>query len=377
MQIILQLTRACNLGCTYCYQRHRPGAGMTADVAERAVLCAIRDGHQRIALTYFGGEPLLERQMIEESWPALRHLGARAGAFVTAKISTNGVLLDRTFAAFAKRTGLFISLSVDGGPDAQNLGRPTVDHRPTSAAADRAIRALVDEGTPFSTYSVITPENVEFLDRSIEHLFERGARMMVTTLDFGAAWDDPALDRLSRAYKRLTRLYVKLLRSGHSFFLAPFDSKIQSRTKTGFSDRDSCRAGVRQIAVDPEGRIYPCIEFLESEANAIGDVDSGIDRARHRELNRRLAGQAPEACGECAISERCASQCACLNLRTNGAMRAVDALLCAHERILTLTTDRLAAHLMRKRNVAFLNRHFNPYHDALQIIDDVVQEMKP
>ena len=37
MQLVLQLTRDCDFACTYCYQRHRPGRGMSAEVAVRAV----------------------------------------------------------------------------------------------------------------------------------------------------------------------------------------------------------------------------------------------------------------------------------------------------------------------------------------------------
>lgn len=374
MQIVLQMTRSCNLACRYCYQRHVKGRGMSVETAEAALAYGIRAGHRRLALTFFGGEPLLEESTIREVWPRLRRSAAENDVDLSAKISTNGVLMTDDFAQFARDRGIFVSLSIDGDPIAQDAGRPTVDGAATSSAATRALEILVRTRTPFSTYSVVTPANSGRIDRSIAYLFEHGARMMVTTLDFGGAWDDAALDRLSRAYLRTAKLYLKWHRSGEDFYLAPFDSQIAARTRPNEFRYESCRAGVRQIAVDPDGRIYPCIEFLEDVAHSIGDVTTGIDHDRWRRLNAKLSGRSPEECGDCAIRERCASNCACLNLRTAGAMRNVDELLCAHERIVTLTTDRLAARLFKKRDRRFLDRHYNPYSDPLRVIESIFRE---
>src|SRR5689334_17190549 len=164
MQLVLQLTRDCNLACTYCYQRHVKGRGMTPAVARRAVEWLIDAGHNQIALTYFGGEPLLNRELIEATWPELRRLGLARGALVSAKICTNGTRLDRSFAKFARETALFVSLSVDGGPAVQDSGRPFANGLASSAAVERALQALVAERTPFATYQVITPRNCGALD---------------------------------------------------------------------------------------------------------------------------------------------------------------------------------------------------------------------
>ncbi|MAG58793.1 MAG: hypothetical protein CMJ83_21095 [Planctomycetes bacterium] len=374
MQLVLQLTRDCNFACTYCYQTHSAGRGMTPEVAEAAVERLLDAGHAHVAITFFGGEPLLERETLEACWPALRELGARRGALVTAKVCTNGALLDRSLAEFARRTGLFVSLSVDGGPDVQDTGRPTVDGHSTSALAENALERLRVARAPFATYQVITPANAAVLARSTEWLLRRGSRVFVSTLDFGAPWTPADLRRLGVAYRGLARRYVRWTRRGETFFMTPFDAKITARTQGSRFGKETCCAGVRQIAVDPDGGIYPCIEFLESPKWKIGDVASGIDPASLASVYHDHGGSRPEECGDCGIRSRCASNCACLNLRVGGEMHSIDALLCAHERLVTQAADRIGRRLFQKRDRTFLDRHYNPWHQPLAVLESIFEE---
>lgn len=110
MHLTLHLTDACNLRCKYCYVRqdtHR----MTLDTAKAAVNMAADDpGHHGII--FFGGEPLLRRQLIYDTVQYAESLGL-PGKFHY-KITTNGTLLDDEFLAFSKRYQVFIALSHDG-----------------------------------------------------------------------------------------------------------------------------------------------------------------------------------------------------------------------------------------------------------------------
>lgn len=374
MQLVLQLTRDCNFACTYCYQRHRPGPGMSAAVAERAVQMLLDRGHAHVAVTWFGGEPLLERALIETVQPRLAALGAARGALVTAKVSTNGALLDGSFCRFARRHALFVSLSTDGCPEAQDAGRPAVGGAPTSQLVERALRALTATRTPFATYSVVTPANVRLLPRSVDWLFARGARFLVSTLDMGAAWGPADLRALARAYRGLARRHARWTARGLDFYLAPFDGKIAAHTHGDAFRRDRCAAAVRQVAVDPDGFVYPCIEFLESPAHRIGHVDRGIDADLLRRWRTAHGGERPEECSGCGIRERCGSTCACLNLRTAGSLHGVTALLCAHERAVTLAADRLGTRLYRRRDRTFLRRQYEPHHHVLSAIEGMIEE---
>lgn len=401
MQLVLQLTRDCNLACTYCYQRHALGPAMSADVVRRSLDWALDAGNARVALTYFGGEPLLARDVIEATWPELRRRGLARGALVSAKVSTNGTRLDRAFARFARETALFVSLSVDGGPEVQDMGRPFVEGRgaesstsetaratrratpsastnatpsATSGAVERALEHLAAERTPFCAYQVITPSNARHLDASVAWLFERGARLFASALAVDQEWTQADFDALQTSYAKLAQRYRRWLAAGERFYLAPFDAKLDQHTKLARFKEGACRAGVRQFAIDPEGFLYPCIEFLESLTFRVGHVETGLDRAALRSMWKAHGGEREDACDDCGIRSRCASSCACVNLRTSGESRRADAVLCAHERAVALAADELGAELFAKRERHFLDRQYNPQHGPLEVLEGLFAE---
>ena len=64
MHYTLHLTDRCNLACTYCYV-HKGKTDMSLDTAKRVVdMAAAEGGHHGIV--FFGGEPLLCRDLMEQ-----------------------------------------------------------------------------------------------------------------------------------------------------------------------------------------------------------------------------------------------------------------------------------------------------------------------
>lgn len=379
MEVILQLTRDCNLACRYCYQlgKHRRDRGMSIETALVAIRLAIAQGAQQLAVSFFGGEPLLNRGTIEAVAPQLRRIGDENGVVVSAKVSTNGVLLDNSFAHFAREHGIFVSLSTDGHPKAQDAGRPLA-HGSTAKSSvfvEAALANLVAAKTPFCTYQVVTPDNAKHFVRSVDWLFARGSRALITGLDFGAQWSEESLTVLGRQYRALARRYVRWTRKGVKFYLAPFDGKIAEHTRGGSGPHAGCAAGVRQFAVDPDGVLYPCVEFLFDERFRIGDLAHGFDADAKRSVADTFNGHRPEECGDCGIRTRCATSCACLNHRTTGKLREVDALVCAHEKLITLAADRMGEILWKKRDKSFIDRQYNPAHHALSAVEDWIDEV--
>ena len=77
-----------------------------------------------------------------------------------------------------------------------------------------------------ATRTVITPDTVCHLSASISYLWDRGARILVSAIDYTAEWDADALARLEAEYRRVARFYTRLLRERRAFHLEPFDSRI-------------------------------------------------------------------------------------------------------------------------------------------------------
>lgn len=107
--LTIELTRACNLRCSFCYQ----GTGRRADAIdgiEPVRLRRILDGIEVRDVWLTGGEPILYRRL-----PSL--LAYLADRGVHATLTSNGTLIDRARAELLVSSGLSrLVISLDGPP---------------------------------------------------------------------------------------------------------------------------------------------------------------------------------------------------------------------------------------------------------------------
>jgi uncharacterized protein len=123
-QFVLKIASRCNLDCSYCYMYNKGDDGwrkrpviMSDDVFDAAI-GRIREhcdasGQRQVQLSFHGGEPTLVGPEKFDEWcraarSRLAHLD------VCLSVQTNGVLLDRTWAAVFKRNRVDVGVSVDG-----------------------------------------------------------------------------------------------------------------------------------------------------------------------------------------------------------------------------------------------------------------------
>ena len=59
IEVTLILTEECTLSCSYCYQKVFSPARLSVKTAVESLVSAIRHGAESLALTFFGGEPLI------------------------------------------------------------------------------------------------------------------------------------------------------------------------------------------------------------------------------------------------------------------------------------------------------------------------------
>lgn len=372
MDLTLILTESCNLRCTYCYQPSYPERHMDSRVAIAAIERSIEEGANQIALTFFGGEPLLRKEALLEILVAARALERRYEIPVTAKVSTNGLLVDEAFIAAAAQLGLFISLSCDGVEASQNSGRPTAEGDESAPAVYRALELLVRRRLPFATYSVITPNNVTRLDESIRMLWERGARILITAMDYTATWRPQDVRTLKRQYRKLAGFYRDKLREREHFHLEPFDSRISQRTRGG--EWKACAPGVRQITVAPDGTLYGCVEYFHRRLMPLGNLETWLDRDAVKALSCARGGRPPE-CADCGVRDRCVNSCACVNLRGTGEARLPSEISCLLEQLTIQCVDESGGKLYREKNAGFLVRSYSQSYHLLSSIEAYLNDI--
>jgi uncharacterized protein len=313
----LVLTRACNLRCGYCYQRHAPDRSMSWTTLRAALEWGLGAGGPRLEIVFSGGEPLLELPLIRR---AVAHAAGSRPARLT--LLTNGTLLDDAAIEFCARHAFDVQLSCDGVPEAQEARAPGTFEvldarlaRLTSAWADYARQHLTVGMT-------VTPPAVPRLADSVEHLLGRGVRRIALTPAFGpaaeAGYDERALEEQFVRLERIGRAWLE--REGHVPLLF---LQRDGGPGPGPERRTACGAACGiQPAVDVDGQVYPCALLIApllagayprvrraARRLRIGPVtDPAIEERRRSFLPRAARARLlrrPAACGGCAWVDDC------------------------------------------------------------------------
>ncbi len=377
MNVTLHLTTGCNLRCSYCFEGdHSYREDMPVEVARAAIDFALRDGGSAPGIIFFGGEPLMKRDVIVA---AVAHARAACAAASGArpviphfKITTNGLLLDDDFLDWCAAEDVAISLSFDGVREAHDRHRLNVAGQGTWERVDERARALLQR-RPYSPAIMVTsPETVRWAAAGVRHLFAIGFRYVVFQINYAGAWDDTSLAELERQYRAMAELYVEMTRREEKFYLSPFDVKLATHIRGEEARGLLCKLGVRQVSVAPDGALYPCVQFVRDGRDrrfAVGDVWEGV-LAGARDACFEATEREHKACGGCDIKDRCNRHCGCLNLQTTGDLGSPSPILCEHERLLTPIADWIGETLWEERAPMFVQKHYNRGFAMLSLIED-------
>jgi len=339
---------------------------MTAETACRVADMAAQDGGHH-GIVFFGGEPLLCRDVIEETVAYAESIQKTGKCFFHYKITTNGLLLDDDFLSYACRHNMFIALSHDGlGNDSTR-----VDERGRGYTEKLEVTAkrLLSCKPYAPVLMTVTPETLPQYADSVRYLYGLGFRYIICSMDYSAAWQEQDLMVLKRQYRRLASFYREITLREEKFYLSPFEVKISSHIHSRNARAERCELGKKQISIAPDGKIYPCVQLVGDPMFCIGDIQNGIDEQK-REALYQLNEREKEECTGCVIRERCNHYCACLNKAATGDIRKISPFLCAHERILLPIADGLAERLYREKNALFIQKQYNDMFPLISLTED-------
>jgi uncharacterized protein len=379
MHLTLHLTPGCNMRCGYCYAPPRAGAAMSEEIGSLALQLGARLNSGSCGIVFFGGEPLLHLGLIRVLVERARAMETASGCRFHFKITTNGLLLDEEFLEFSLEEDVLVAMSFDGVREAHDRHRRLADGSPSFDLLLQRLKLLLAARPYSSVLMVVTPETVSRLTESVEFLLDLGCRYLIVSLDYSAPWTEAAFRILEQEYRGLAKRYIRWTEAGRKFYLSPFEVKLSSHINRHCYRKERCELARRQLSVDTEGYLYPCVQFTRGGPESdwcIGHVARGIDERRRRRLHD-ASEEEKESCRSCAAKERCNSTCGCLNWQTTGSINAVSPVLCRHERMLLPIADRVGAHLYRKRAPLFLHKHYNAAYPVISLLEEAERGSQP
>ena len=352
------------MACAYCYYRQKGDTAASFDTIKAAIDMSVRQDPST-GICFFGGEPLLEKGLIEATIAYADVIHQETGHRFFYKITTNGTLLDEAFLKLAGRTNMVIAVSHDGLMSAG--GR---EYRDGAALNPEKLQLLLHY-QPFAiAMTTVHPFAVGDFAASVEWLFQQGFRYLITSPAHGAhiPWDEQSCATLEEQYRQIAELYIKWTKAGEKFFFGAFETKIASHIDSEKHIEHQCHIGKDQISVAPDGKIYPCVQFVGNPDYCIGDVRAGINPARRQELAALRCS--PALCENCAVSDRCIHTCGCMNSLDTGSVNEVSPFQCRHEKMLISIVDKMAEQLYRSKNRRFIAKHYDPSYPLISLIED-------
>ncbi|MDU6629929.1 MAG: thioether cross-link-forming SCIFF peptide maturase, partial [Lachnoanaerobaculum sp.] len=129
--LCLHIAHDCNLACKYCFaeegEYHGRRALMSYDVGKRALdfLVANSGNRRNLEVDFFGGEPLMNWQVVKDLVKYGRSLEEANNKKFRFTITTNGMLLNDEIMEFCNQEMSNVVLSLDGRKEVNDAMRPT------------------------------------------------------------------------------------------------------------------------------------------------------------------------------------------------------------------------------------------------------------
>lgn len=290
--LVLHLTEQCNLRCKYCFMTHG-NERMSVEVAEAAVDYLLKECGKYARVTFFGGEPLLEFELIRHITDYIR---AKSTAPVMLDIVTNGTMLTDDFFEYAHKEGILISISYDGLLNDTN--RINEDMEPVLNVA-KYKDAIIKYG--ITSAGVIDVDNVGIWHDNVLHLKDLGFKSMDFFINYQSPWKKEHVGILRREFFKIADSYIKWIKDDDKIRMTKIDDMVRAySSKFGLSKTKVRRDLVYSVAVN--GDVYPYASAVGNKNLLLGNVVSGMN---HELLNKVNTLGFVKGCEKCPINDAC------------------------------------------------------------------------
>jgi uncharacterized protein len=317
----------CNMACSYCFYRGKdalfggaPAHRMPEAVLEETMRQLLSQPVPGVSIGWQGGEPTLMGLPFFEKAVELQTRFGR-GKTVGNGLQTNGLLLDKDWAAFLRRYKFLVGLSLDGPEEIHDHYRRMAGGQPTWSKTVDAARLLLDAGVSVNALTVVN----DLTAGRAREIYEFHRSLGLVHMQFiPCAEADPALpgraapfaaagEAFGRFLIEIFDLWLADFRDGApTTFVRFFDSVFYRYVDREPPECDLAETCGTYLVVEHNGDVFACDFFVEPEWR-LGNVMDGklvhmLNSARQRGFGARKA-ELPEPCGGCEWLALCRGGC--------------------------------------------------------------------
>lgn len=327
--LCLHIAHDCNLACRYCFaeegEYHGRRALMPFEVGKKALDFLVANSGNRVNLEvdFFGGEPLLNWQVVKDLVAYGRSLEEPFHKKFRFTLTTNGVLLNDEILEFCNKEMGNLVLSIDGRKEVHDLMRPFRGGQGSYDMVVPKFRKAADSRnqTDYYVRGTFTRNNLDFAE-DVLHLAELGFEQISVEPVVADREEDYALRMedipvLRKEYDKLAKEMLRYRREGKGFNFFHFMIDLEGGPCVA-KRLSGCGSGTEYLAVTPWGDFYPCHQFVGQEEFLMGNVDDGIVRTDIRDSFKECNVYAKEKCRDCFAKFYCSGGCAANSYHFHG-----------------------------------------------------------
>lgn len=289
---------------------------MTALHADRAVDLLVNGAElgARLNVAFLGGEPLVNRKVLQATTRRAAALAEAKGQTFTFSITTNGTLLTAQDAEFFEEFGFAVTISLDGPREVHDAQR---SFKSGQGSFDRIVERLrplfsAQRQMQVSARVTVTPGNIglrETLDAFVALGFHSvGFSPLLSSPTGVGELQAHDLEVMLGEMIDCGREYERRVIAGERF---PFANMVNAMKEIdrGTHRPYPCGAGAGYLGVSADGELSACHRFVDDEAGAMGSLLNGIDDARRAEWLAERHVHRQEPCRVCWARYMCGGGC--------------------------------------------------------------------
>ena len=337
--LCLHVAHTCNLNCSYCFasqgKYHGDRALMSLEVGKRALDFLIENSGSRhnLEVDFFGGEPLMNWDMIKELVAYARRREKETGKRFRFTLTTNGVLVDVDVIEFSNREMSNVVLSLDGRKEIHDAYRVDYHGNGSWEKIVPKFQKFVEArgGKNYYMRGTFTHANPDFL-KDIQVMLDLGfTELSMEPVVCGP--EDPSaltaedLPIVLDQYEKLAELMLARRKAGNPFTFYHYMIDLKGGPCI-YKRVSGCGSGNENMAVTPWGDLYPCHQFVGEEAFKLGDIWNGVTNTATQSEFAACNVYARPDCADCWAKLYCSGGCAANAYHATGSVTGVYAYGC-------------------------------------------------
>ena len=332
--LCLHIAHTCNLNCSYCFASqgnyHGERAVMSFEVGRQALdfLVANSGTRRNLEVDFFGGEPLMNFQVVKDLVAYARSIEKDAGKNFRFTLTTNGLLIDDDVIDFANRECSNVVLSLDGRKEIHDRYRVDYAGNGSWEKIVPKFQKLVAArgGKNYYMRGTFTHANPDFLE-DIKVMLDLGFNELSMEPVVAPAGDPAALTEddlpvVMEQYEKLAELMISRRKAGKPFTFYHYMIDLTGGPCI-YKRISGCGSGTEYMAVTPWGDLYPCHQFVGEEKFRLGDIRNGIENTRIQDDFMACNVYARAECCTCWARLYCSGGCAANAYHATGSVRGV------------------------------------------------------